>query len=252
MVAVALLGIALVFWRAIPRDHQSHITHPQAVRLFHDRLEQGSQIKAEGRDWPGLGVYRYETSGTESIDTGLFGGSHDYEGLSTVTLWPGDCGLVERWQVLATRWSESETCRGRDGHEEIHSRREFHEFFNVSQEDAFECDGWSPLSVAKREPHRRVTSRCRSAGTTVISRMDVVGIRRVGIGGAPTAAVYMKGTSRVRGESWGAAKFSEWRRRGDGLLLRRRVNGAVDSEANGGFGYRERYTLELISLTPER
>lgn len=250
--AIALLGVATTVWRVVPRDHPSHITRAKAVRIFDHHLEQRPAAKALSEAWPELGVYRYKTSGTESIDTGLFGRSHDYEGLSTVTLWPGRCGLVERWQVLATRWSESETCRGRDGHAEIRSLREYHEFFDISQEDAFECDGWSALGVAKGLPDHSVKSRCRSAATSVRSQFEVLGIRRVDVGGKPVEAVHMRGTTRAGGESSGAARFNEWRRRGDGLLLRRTVNGAVNSDANGGYGYHERYVLKLISLTPER
>jgi len=250
LVAVPLVGIAIVLWRVIPEDHARHITPSQALRVFDHHLRQRSGF-ANGGNWSELGVYRYATRGGEEIDA-LLDKSHDYDGLSTVTLWPGECGLVERWQVLAARWSETETCHAPSGREETHSLREFHEFFDVSQEDAFECDGPSTLSVARHEPTRPVTSVCRSPATEVTSTIEVVGVRRTAVGGEAVTAVYMEGESKARGESTGAAKFSEWRRRRDGLLLRREVRGVVDSEANGGFGYREGYTLQLISLTPER
>lgn len=251
-VAVVLLGVALVVWRVIPRDQASHITSSEALRLFDHHMRQGSPAKTNGGNWPEPGVYRYETTGGEAIDTDLFDASHDYGGLSTVTLWPGGCGLVERWQVLATRWRESEMCGDGNSRARTHFLREFREFFGQSQEDAFECGGWPAPQVAEKEPRFPVTSICRSPATTVSSRVRVLGIRRMRVGGEPVVAVHLKGTSSAEGESSGAAVFNEWRRRGDGLLLRRTVDGAVDSEANGGFRYRESYSIELLSLTPER
>jgi hypothetical protein len=249
---VVLLAAAFVLWQLVPRDRASHITRSQAVQLFERNIERKSRLEVNGGRWPELGVYRYETSGQETIDTDLLDGSHDYDGISTLTLWPGRCGMVERWQVLDSRWSETETCGDRHGREEISSLREFHEFLGSSQEDRFDCEGWSGLSVVKSAPSRPVTARCRSAVTSSTSRLRVVGTVRMEVGGEAVDAVHMEAVSVVRGESSGSAVVDEWRRRSDGLLLRRRVGRSLDSEASGGFRYDESYSIRLLSLVPER
>ena len=45
------------------------------------------------------GVYRYETKGSESADTGLLSTTHDYDGISTITL--------SKKRGLSTGWSNA-------------------------------------------------------------------------------------------------------------------------------------------------
>ena len=56
----------------------------------------------------------------------------------------------------------------------------------------------------------------------------------------------------VEGDPSGTAKREEWRRRSDGLLLRRSAESDVDTSAGGGSHYTERYTIRLLSATPRR
>jgi hypothetical protein len=250
LAVIPALAIAFILWRVVPKDKASHITSLQSVRLFEQRSNREPRRKDPGGQWPEPGVYRYATHGRESIDTGLLSASHDYEGMSTVTVWSTRCGMAERWQVLATRWSESDTCGGRKG--ELSSLREFHQFFGVSQEDRFGCDGLSALSMAKNPPPRPTATVCRSDTTTVTSKLQVLGTAQIDVAGEAVDAVHLTGTTIVKGESAGLVKFSEWRRRSDGLLLRRTSGGAIDSDSNGGFSYAENYSIRLLSLAPER
>ena len=90
--AIAVLAapaIALALWRVLPQDEVSHVSSSQALRLFRQHSAGVSRSEPAGNGWPGLGVYSYGTRGSESIDTGLLEASHDYGGVSTVTLWPG-------------------------------------------------------------------------------------------------------------------------------------------------------------------
>ena len=250
LMVIAVLSIALFLWSVVPKDQASHITSSQAVQLFEQRLDSGPQSPAVEGQWPELGVYRYETHGHESIDTRLLDASHDYGGVSTVTLWPTRCGMAERWQVLATRWTEWETCGAEEG--KLSSLREFHQFFGVTQEDSFDCSGLSAVSVAKDPPRRPTVEVCRSSATVVASRLQAPRAVRMEVAGEEVAAVRIEGTTTAAGESVGSVKFSEWRRRSDGLLLRRTSSRAIDSSANGGFHYEEGYSIELLSLSPER
>jgi len=251
VIAVAALAIGVVFWRVLPRDHISHVSPSQALHLFKQHMHGDAEVKPAGGPWPQLGVYLYKTQGSEHIEVGPLSRSHDYGGESTVILWTGRCGVVERWQVLATRWSESETCRGRRSGR-LTTLREFREFYGVAQEDSFTCEGRSVAAVSDSRPGQRLWSTCKSTTGSVIRDIKVVGATQLRVGGEMVDAVHLTGTSTARGRSTGTAKVEEWRRRADGLLLRRRVDGTFDSDAHGGTSYDEDYLIELISLRPER
>ena len=222
----------------------------QALRMFNHHLHGGAD-EAAGGPWPELGVYRYETHGGERIEVGPLGGAHDYGGESTVILWPGRCGVVERWQVLKTRWSEVEACRDRHGGR-MTRLHEFREFYGVSQEDDFTCEGHSSLAAPHARPGQTLQAACTAATGSVHNEMEVVGVRRVNIAGVAAEAVHLIGTSTARGESSGSVRIEEWRRRRDGLLLRRQVHGSFSTDSHGGTDYQESYLISLISLSPER
>jgi hypothetical protein len=251
LIVVIPLMIGILLWKVLPKDQITRITVPQAVHVFRRDLHDHHRLVVGDDPRPQLGVYRYETHGHEAISTTLVSGNHDYHGVSTISVMPGRCGLVERWQVLTTRWSESETCPGRDG-EEIKSLREFHEFFNVGQEDRYVCKGVSGSAASKLKLGRQFASSCKSAAGTVVSETKVARAVRMRIEGKMLDVVHTRGTSLIRGSNSGSASFQDWRRRSDGLLLRRTVSSQVDSDTNGGTDYSERYSIVLLSLAPER
>lgn len=47
-------------------------------------------------------------------------------------------------------------------------------------------------------------------------------------------------------------RVKDWRRRSDGLLLRRDVTSQAESDSYGGMHYSEHYGLRLLSVIPER
>lgn len=251
MMAVAVSAIVFAAWHFLPRDHVSHVSRSQALRLFEQHMRADADAEPVDGPWPQLGVYRYETRGWEAVDVGPLSGTHDYDGESTVILWPGHCGVVERWQVLATRWSEAEACRDRRGGR-MTTLHEFHEFYGVSQEDRFTCDGRTPLVASNLRPGQILRAACTSAAASVLHEMEVVGVTRMNVAGEAVEAVHLNGTSTAHGKSSGSVMVEEWRRRTDGLLLRRRVRGSFSTDSHGGTEYKESYLISLNSLRPER
>jgi hypothetical protein len=86
----------------------------------------------------------------------------------------------------------------------------------------------------------------------VSSKLSVAGLTEVAVAGESFAAVHTVSRSRFAGETTGWAKREEWRRRSDGLLLRREVESEADSSAEGGAAYSERYTLRLLGTEARR
>jgi hypothetical protein len=80
----------------------------------------------------------------------------------------------------------------------------------------------------------------------------MVGVGMVSVGKETFDAIQVATRTTLAGDPSGTAKREDWRRRSDGLLLRRSVESDVDTGAGGGSHYTERYTLRLLSTTPER
>ena len=81
--AVVVVG-ALAVWKLFPKDDTSRVSVNEAVAEFR---EVGGAAGGEGVLFERQpGVYRYQTKGSESADTGLLSTTHDYDGISTITL----------------------------------------------------------------------------------------------------------------------------------------------------------------------
>jgi len=241
-----LVVLALVAYLAWPRDETSRTTVGDAVRSF--RSEAAEARQREGTGEPAPGVYRYGTRGSESVDSPVLNTTHDYNGVSTIVISAGRCSERERWQVLDARWTEGELCPGAGG-ETNGTVVEFHEFFGTAQKDVFHCRGEDlPLRAGAESE-----SSCSSDDSSISTVSRVLAVEKVRVGAATYDAAVIRSRSEFGGANSGTAVRREWRRRSDGLLLRR----AVDSDAKtstpaGSAHYTERYSIRLLSTTPKR
>jgi hypothetical protein len=245
---VCLVGVAALAWLNRPRDEPTKATVDEAVRSFRAKSDSGGHGGGPGE--PALGVYRYDTSGSESMKSAILGATHDYGGVSTITLSAGVCGEREQWQVLAERWTEAETCAPHG--ERLAALTEFHEFFGFGQEEEFRCDGEAPTGPRSLRDGAHFSNLCKSDGSSISSSSRIVGTDRVSVGGETFDTLHIESRSVLKGDTSGTAKREEWRRRSDGVLLRRSAESDADTSAGGGSHYTERYTIRLLSATPRR
>ena len=96
-----------------------------------------------------------------------------------------------------------------------------------------------------------MTSR-RQTRRQISTTSRVLGGRTVRVGGAALDATLIESRSVFGAESSGSAVRREWRRRSDGLLLRRVVKSEADASTAGGTHYVERYAIQLLSTRPRR
>jgi uncharacterized protein YaiE (UPF0345 family) len=237
--------LAVVAWLNRPQDEPTKATVGDAVQSFRAEGDSGSHGGEQGE--PALGVYRYSTRGSESVKSPVFDATHDYGGVSTIVLSAGRCGERERWQVLAGRWSEAEACSAAHG-EGSATVTEFHEFFGTGQEDSFSCRS-APLSM-RQGAH--FSSSCESDDSSISSTSRVIGIESISVGDETYDTTHVETRSALEGKTSGSARRDEWRRRSDGLLLKRSAESEGDTSVAGGSHYGERYTIELLSTTPQR
>lgn len=252
--AIAALAVAAaaVVWTFWPRDSVSKAAVSDAVVDFRQEMKRNRRFaRRQTGPIPPFGVYRYRTRGRESIDTTALGTGHDYNGVSTVTLTPSRCGLIERWQVLVERWTEAELCLEPET-SRVAEVTDFHEFFGQSRSTPFSCRGGvSPYTPDLRAGMSWRTA-CGSKDGSVTNEVEVVGMETVRVAGRKIPAVHVRSDSILEGDPDGAAKRESWLRRSDGLLLRRTASSDAHVDTAGGGQFRERYELELISTRPQR
>lgn len=248
VVLVCVAALAVLAWLNRPRDEPARATVDDAVRSF--RAQDSGGGAGADRGVRAFGVYRYMTQGSESVQSPISDTTHDYDGVSTIVVSAGRCGVVERWQVLEGRWTEGESCPGPDG-DRFTAVTEFHEFFGFEQEDSFRCQG---IAIPRPPLKRGVTfsSSCRSGDSSVTNASRVIGFETVAIAGEPFQAIQIESRSELEGEVTGTARREEWRRRSDGLLLRRSASTTTDTGLGSGTHYTENYTIELLDTQPRR
>jgi len=249
LLVAACVVVLAAAWLNRPRDEPTRATVDDAVRSF--RAESEAKKSEGDPKEPAFGVYRYATQGSESVDGAFFGTTHDYDGVSTIVLSAGRCGALERWQVLGGRWSEAEACLGADG-EASANVTEFHEFFGTGEEDSFRCHGLSASGTSALRPGTRFSSVCKSNDSSISTTSRVVEGERVTVGGESFPTTHIESRSVLDGATAGSSSRDEWRRRSDGLLLRRSTESEADTSTAGGTHYSEQYTIELLSTKPKR
>jgi hypothetical protein len=246
--AAILVAAGALVWVLLPRDEPTRTSVNDAVDAFREESASGPG----DIDGPPPGVYRYATEGGESAASAINTTDHDYDGVSTIVLGPGRCGELEHWQVLAERWSETESCPGPHG-DRLVAAHEYHEFYGIQQDEPFRCAGGSTTDPAVTRPGFRFSSNCHDGDdSTIASSSRVTGITPVRIGSQTFPAVHTVTDSRIEGTTSGIARREEWRRRSDGLLLRRSVQNSAEADIAGGVDYTESYTLRLLDTEPRR
>lgn len=197
----------------------------------------------------GFGLYLYATSGFETTDA-LTGARHDYPAQTHLTIQPGGCGTLVRWQALRQRWDEWDICP--DG--SLAGWQAYHEWFGVSNLEVYTC---SPAIPTQGRPGETWTGACsRAAGSNVDTaedslRYEVIGHETLTVGGEPVETLHIRMTSSGRGASESYDVNDTWILPGTHLLVRQVADHSSTTQSRiGAVRYREQYELTLLSLRP--
>ena len=204
-----------------------------------------------GAGRPGdFGRYTYATTGFETTDA-LTGSRHDYPAQTFLTIQPGGCGTLVRWQALEERWDEWDYCAG----EALAGRQNYHEWFSVGNLEAWVC---APPVPASGEPGEAWTGDCtRPAGPNVEAAaetlaLEVIGLEILDVGGRAVETLHVRETTRGHGGSETEDTTDTWFLPGTFLVVRRVAVGSSVSESRiGPVRYHEEYEIHLMSLSPE-
>ncbi len=198
---------------------------------------------------PEPGVYRYRTTGGESIDA-MGGVTREYPGESAITVTPRGCGVHLSWDPLEERRDEWELCatglvvglqpRG----------VQFHEFFGQSQLDEIRCDGVVAVTTTGSTAEPATTRTCMLADDPWTPVWEILGRSTLQVGGRDVAVTHARMTVEDDDEYW-EHTIADWYVADSGLP----VSVSVDTSSRspsfvGAVVYHETYTLELASMSP--
>jgi hypothetical protein len=196
------------------------------------------------------GVYRYQTSGHEEIDT-LGGSRHDYPAESVVTYRRSGCGTESRWQPLQERYSANLACRGTEG-AEVRSSTHRSSFYGQTEEQTLVCAPGVVLVPDAPRPGYTTSGSCRSKDTVMALTSRVEELTTLQVAGKRVDVIHVRLNGRLTGSTRGTSQSDEWLTRA-GLLVRAVASVATDRDTSTGtVHYTETYELRLESLQPQR
>ncbi|MBN2112986.1 MAG: hypothetical protein JW785_02530 [Acidimicrobiia bacterium] len=214
-----------------------------------DEEEIGLTVVTGGGAPGDYGLYTYATTGYETTDA-LAGGRHDYPTQTYLTIQPGGCGSLVRWQALEERYEEWDICP--DG--TLAGFASFHEWFRVANTDVFECPEPMPIQGEPGETWTaeclRVSSQEAGEGTHTLS-YEVIGTETLVVGGEEVETRHVRISTLETGDTEGYANRDIWYLPGTNLLVRWVEQRASTTQSRiGEVDYAEQFEVLLTSLRP--
>lgn len=194
------------------------------------------------------GVYRYRTTGGESIDA-LGGAAHEYPDETTITVTRHGCGVHLRWDPLVERRDEWELCSTTAGIELQPIGVQFHQFFGRAEQEDVVCDG-AVLLLPAGEATRPTAWECMLAEDPWSPTWEVIGQDRRRVDGEWVDVTHVRMTVEDDDEEW-EHTVVDWFLAADGLPVAARADKESRSPSPiGGVVYREQYAIDLVSTVP--
>lgn len=264
---VALLTIGVLVARStLYRDRSRAVTADDALGAYRRDTASSSSTPAtspagnpttlerrpsEAAPRPALtqpGVYRYRTTGDESIDV-AGGAHHAYPAETTITVTPDGCGIRLRWDALRERRDEWRLCPTAAGLT-MPWALSYHEFFKQPDAEELVCPGDTLLLPADPQPGSTWDASCQLAGDDAPQHFDVVGWEGVAVEGRSVPTLHLRQSVDIGGYYY-EHTVTDWWLTPDGLPVRAtRTKTSRSSSPIGGVTYDEHYDVNLESLSP--
>lgn len=207
---------------------------------------------------PAAGVYRYATTGEESVDI-LGGATHTYPADTTITVTHTSCGALLEWTALAERsdtWTICATPEGivwkGDGTAVWH-----HQFFGMDKHTPTVCPGDALLLPAHVDESELgalepVVMSCTSNDRDWPATFEVLGVDQRTVEGTTVDVVHVRLTvTWDGGDLYERSTIDYWLdRSGLPISMSSTKETREDSGVIGAVTYREQFTADLVSLVP--
>jgi hypothetical protein len=209
-----------------------------------------ASASAIARSLPAPGVYRYRTTGEESIDV-LGGAHHTYPAQSTITVTPDGCGVQLRWDVLQERRDEWRLCVTPAGLVEPWALQ-YHEFFKQPDAEALVCPATTLLLPSTPKTGGGWNVHCTLAGDAEPQRFEVLGSAVLQVGTVSVPTTHVRQSVNYDGSLY-EHTINDWWLAADGLPVRGvETKSSASPSPIGNVIYKEHYEIDLESLTPLR
>jgi len=264
---VVLFGLAVVVVRNVWLTDSSEVVPvEEAVDRFRDEVTEPSEVPTEEStpdtlppdtrapdtsqvDLPEPGVYRYRTTGGESIDA-MGGVTREYPAESAITVTPRGCGVHLSWDPLKERRDEWELCAPGLAVELQPGGAQFHEFFGQAQLDEISCDGVVAVTMTGSLAEPTATRTCTLADDPWTPVWEVLGRSTLQVEGRDVAVTHARMTVEDDDEYW-EYTTADWYLADSGLPVSVSVETSSRSPSIvGAVVYRETYELQLESMSP--
>lgn len=201
---------------------------------------------------PEPGVYRYRTTGEESVDI-LGGATHHYPDETTITVLPDGCGVHLRWDALQERREEWRLCATEDGIELQPHGFKYQEFFSQANPEDIVCDGVALIVPVDRGARPVTELDCMLGDDPWFPVWEVLGWEERQVGQTTVDVVHVRMTvDDPEAEYWEVTTI-DWWLASNGLPVAAEATKRSRSPSPiGGVVYEEEFTLDLVSLTPLR
>ncbi len=211
--------------------------------------EFGLTVITGGGEPGDYGLYVYATTGYESTDA-LAGARHDYPAETYLTIQPGGCGTLVRWQPLEQRYEEWDYCA--DGR--MAGWDSFYEWFQIDNTDQWECP--EPVEV-QGEPGASWVVDCskvaseEAGAARETNSYEVVGYEPLVVDGEEVQTLHVRTAVAGSGATTSSGQVDTWYLVGTPLPVRRVVvhDSTTDSRI-GAVQYHEQAEIQLTSLRP--
>ena len=215
-----------------------------------------TRISSRSRAEPALqlpppGVYRYRTSGGESLSIG--GISRSFPPATEMIVTDSSCATM-KWEPLEQHIEGMVTCPTANRTLSIAAAPSYEEIAGIKTTTDIRCPSGTYLVPPHPTVGERWKTTCHSPGQNVVFDGSVVGFTSVKVGGQNIPALHTRLTLSFSGSQSGTNPNDYWVSLQDGIILRQRETVAVSQAAGplGSVHYGEQMAIALTSLTPLR
>lgn len=134
---LVLAGGSVFGYTRVFNSSATTISFREAFEDFAAQQDSNSDADAGDENLPQIGVYRYTTTGRESIES-IVSASHDYPAESALTVTRSGCGVRMEWAPLRERSEFIDICRV-DGRLVLVNYGGAHEFFGLRNDHLVTC-----------------------------------------------------------------------------------------------------------------
>lgn len=266
MLAVAGGFTVKALW---PHDTATVVEAEEALDRFRNTTTSVAATTTTLPDAPPLelplpGVYRYATTGAETVDI-LGGATHTYPAETLLTVTSHGCGVQLRWDLLEERREEWRLCVTRDGIEFQATAVQYHEFFENGRTEQMVCHRdvvvvrdtaaaattTAATDTAAAPPGTAEAVTCLLDGRPWDPVWEHLGTEDVTVGGTAVAATHVRMTVDMPGDHYEHTVI-DWWLAPSGLPLRMTATkeSKTDSGVIGDVIYTEQYDVTLRSTEP--